>query len=115
LGTMHFDVLSLPPGRARQARAMTAAATGESCVIGGDLNVLPWFERAMTICRDAFPETQQGDTLSSHPARFRNKIDYQFYRLPVRYRTEPYFRVASRYHSDHNPQLGFVTFHPRNS
>jgi endonuclease/exonuclease/phosphatase family metal-dependent hydrolase len=109
-GSLHFDVWSLPAGRARQAAVIASAATAPAAVVGGDLNLLPWGETAHQILTNAFPQTMEGDRLPTHVRIFPNKIDFQFYRLPSAYRTRPYRRVESAYNSDHNAQAGWIGF-----
>jgi endonuclease/exonuclease/phosphatase family metal-dependent hydrolase len=113
VASVHLDVKSLPRGRTRQAEAIVRVATAPASIIGGDLNVLPWIERAPRVFREAFPDGIEADRRHTHTNALRNKIDYQFYRLTPQMRPLPTVRAHGPYNSDHYPLIGGVLFGDR--
>ena len=115
VANVHFSIGPFGPSavsaiRARQARAMVAAADSTGAVVlGGDLNAFSVFGTAesVRILRAAFPGPGSADDA---PTRGWQRLDYLFFRLPGTYRSAPYVRLPQTFGSDHHPIMGWVYF-----
>jgi endonuclease/exonuclease/phosphatase family metal-dependent hydrolase len=110
LGSIHFDLKATPWGRSAQARAVVKAADAPMCIIAGDTNVLPFFERTLSVLTRAFPQSDLHDVRPTHIAHINRRIDFQFCRLGGDCKALPYVRIPNLYGSDHFPLVGSVRF-----
>jgi endonuclease/exonuclease/phosphatase family metal-dependent hydrolase len=96
-------------GRARQARGLREALTGEDpIVLAGDFNT--WFgfsDQVYLETADAFPQTRVTDERRTFRGLLR--LDHVFYRTPGDWKTEVH-RAESNYGSDHYPLITTITF-----
>ncbi|HXH06309.1 MAG TPA: endonuclease/exonuclease/phosphatase family protein [Vicinamibacterales bacterium] len=99
--------------RGRQARALGEVLPRNGpLVLGGDLNT--WFgpgEPAVQVLMRHFPRTPRPPRQPT--AALGRLLDYLFFRPPAGWRAE-YWRVTSKYGSDHHPLVGWLEpFGPR--
>jgi hypothetical protein len=103
---------SFGAGRARQARALERGVTGDTVVLGADLNSWsPGFlEGALDVLYDRFPDTRAVTDPTFHAAGvIPRRLDHLLLRLPDNYAVQVQ-RIEDRYGSDHHPVVGVIRF-----